>query len=200
MDEIVEFTRTYTSNQRPRIEFAWNGKHAADLCDANRDFRSSVDSFICEDPGQAQIELIRDLFIEESKWSIEAWCAPFTFPRLGELLLTRGGADYLTDFLQGCFASFDTLGACHQMKIDPVVIAPLIRELEQRINGAPDEGQKNSFDSGRALLEKLQTGTASKGWATVQPGTPVENVRVVGPGELAFRRFKNRVLKGLRLR
>src|SRR6185369_17804322 len=96
---IEQFVRDYDEGQRQRIEFAWNGKHASEFQDANQEFRSKAVSFVCENSGQGSLELLRDLFIEESKWSVHAWGAPLTFANLGALLLTRGGVHYLPDFL-----------------------------------------------------------------------------------------------------
>lgn len=191
MTDTEQFVRGYETGQRSRIEFAWNGKHASEFHDANQDFRSKVVACICENSGQGSPELLRDLFIEESKWSVEAWCAPFTFAKLGALLLTRGGVDYLPDFLEGFTASFDTFGACHQMELDPIVRSALIRHVQQQLNETSDERTKTKLESGKELFDKLQAGNAGEGWAVLKPGTPVTNVRVVGRAGLTWRRIKS---------
>ena len=190
MTDIEQFVRDYDESQRHRIEFAWNGKHAAEFNDPNQDFRSKVVAFVCENSGQGSLELLRDLFTEESKWSVQAWCAPFTFANLGALLLTRGGADYLPDFLDGFGASFDTFGACHQMDLDPIVTVALMRHIKRQLSEAIDEEAKTKLDSGVQLFEKLQAGNAGEGWAVLKPGTRVTNVRVLGRTALAWRRIK----------
>lgn len=191
MTDIEQFVRGYGPGQRRRIEFAWNGKHASEFHDANQEFRSNVVAFVCENSGQGSVELLRDLFIEESKWSVQAWCAPFTFANLGALLLNRGGTDYLSDFLDGFNASFDTFGACHQMDLDPIVASSLVRQVQQQLNEASDERSKTKLESGKQLFEKLQAGNATQGWAVLKPATPVTNIRVVGRTGLAWRRIKN---------
>jgi hypothetical protein len=191
MTDIEQFVRDYDGSQKQRIEFAWNGKHASEFLDANQEFRSNVVAFVCENSGQGSLELLRDLFIEESKWSVQAWCAPFTFANLGGLLLTRGGVDYLPNFLDGFNASFDTFGACHQIDLDPIVASALLRHALQQLNDAPDEPTRTKLESGKQLFEKLQAGNATQGWATLKPGTPVSNIRVVGHTALAWRRIKS---------
>jgi hypothetical protein len=191
MNDIEQFVRDYNGSQKHRIEFAWNGKHASEFRDANQEFRSHVVAFVCEHSGQGSVELLRDLFIEDSKWSVQAWCAPFTFATLGGLLLTRGGVDYLSDFLEGFNASFDTFGACHQMDLDPIVASALIRHSQQQLNNTLHEPTKTKLESGQQLFEKLQGGNAAQGWATLKSGTPVTNIRVVGRTGLVWRRIKN---------
>jgi hypothetical protein len=200
MNEIEEFVRTYDGSQKNAIEFSWNNKHAAEFFDSNQDFRSKVVAFICEDPGRSSIELIRDLFIEESKWSVQAWCAPFTFADLGALLLSRGGPDHLSDFLDGFSASFDTFGACHGMNLDPLIIASLLRSLEQSLSETTEERLRTQLESGKELLEKLKAGNAANGWAVVKPGTPVSNIRVLGRVGLSWHRFKHSIARSLRIR
>jgi len=200
MNEIEEFVRAYDGSQISAIEFGWNNKHAADFFDSNEEFRSKVVAFVCEDPGRSSIELIRDLFLEESRWSVQAWCAPFTFPELVALLLFRGGLDYLPDFLEGFSASFDTFGACHGMHLDPLIIASLLRSLEQSLSETTEERRKTQLESGKDLLEKLKVGNAANGWAVVKPGTPVSNIRVLGRVGLSWHRFKQSIARGLRIR
>lgn len=195
---LEAFVCGYTGVQKGRIDFAWNHQHAEQFHDANQEFRFEVVSFVCENPGAAPVELIRDLFAEQAKWAREAWAAPFHFSELGELLLTRGGTGYLMDFLQSFAASFDTFGACHQMRLDPVTTASLLREVERRLGETTDEQQRSLLESGRDLFEKVKAGKGSEGWVMLPAGTPIENVRVVSGPQLTWLRFKQFIVRALR--
>ena len=191
---IDEFVRNYAPGDAERLRFAWNGKHADEFEDENQAMRLEVTAYVLENPGLASVELIGDLFVTHSAWAREAWGSPRGFTELGSLLLTRGGHRALLQFGQAFTASFDTFGACHAMKLDPV----LLRALEDQCNeelGNPHlpESQRKSLDASRELFQKLRAGTAGDGWATVPPGTPVSNINVVGPAGLFWRKMVQRI-------
>jgi hypothetical protein len=96
-------------------------------------------------------------------------------------LLQRGEANALTPFAQGFNRSFDTFGACHAMALPPDLLVRLSEASRVAIAKAPDEDSKNRLVAAGDLFTKLAQGTASEGWVTVAPGTPVTGVRVVWP-------------------
>ncbi len=191
--EQIEFVENYSAENISAISFQWNGKHASDFYDANQEFRNEIAEYIIENPEKASINLVRDLFIESSKWSVEAWCSPFYFPKLGEILLSKGGKQYLNDFLTGFMASFDTFGACHQMSIDKITLNALLIEIQKRLQHESDDSIKKQLEAGQDLIEKLVSGTAHEGWGYITETTPIYNIRVVHTPELVWRRFIKRL-------
>jgi len=177
-DDVRAFVTQYGPDGADRVRFAWNGKHAAEFIDANQDFRFRVVEYVCANPGDASPRLLGDLFTESANWTREAWCAPGRFADLGAALLSRGGEDVLPQFLSGFLQSFDTFGACHQMRLDRVLTRRLVQITQERAATAPPSDRR-LWDAGRELFAKLAAGTAAQGWAVVPPGTPVTNVRVV---------------------
>jgi len=177
-DDVRSFVTQYRPEAADRIRFAWNGKRAAEFIDANQDFRFRVVEYVFANPGDASPQLLSDLFRESANWAREAWGVPKHFADLGAALLSRGGEDLLPQFLSGFLESFDTFGACHQMKLDPVLTRRLIQAVEERA-AAASSADRRLWDAGQELFSKLAGGTASQGWAVLPPGTPVTNVRAV---------------------
>lgn len=177
-EDVQTFVREYKPDLAERVRFAWNGKHASEFVDANQDFRCRVIDHVCSNPGSASPQLLAELFTQSALWAREAWGSPRNFETLVAELLTRCGEDVLPEFLCGFRQSFDTFGACHQMKLDPVVTRRLLQVVEERTATA-EGADKQLWDAGRELFSKLAAGTASKGWVVLSPGTPVANMRVV---------------------
>lgn len=173
MDAATEFARRYTADQRGRIRFAWNGKHAVELHDDNQEFRRAVVDAVLLDSAESPIELLRDLLEEEALWSHEAWCAPDTYPDLLTVLLRRGGPAALPDFAAAMSATFDTFGSAHTMALTPDEARRFREESAQLLAREPDERRRTQLQMAVELFEKLQAGTATEGWAVVPPGTPV---------------------------
>lgn len=177
-DDVRAFVEEYGPELADRIRFAWNGKHASEFGDANQEFRSRVVEYVCASPGDASPQLLADLFTESASWAREAWGSPRGFEELAAALLMRGGEDVLPGFLSGFLQSFDTFAACHQMELDPVLTRRLLLVIEERAATAAASDQR-LWDAGRELFSKLAAGTAFQGFATLAPGTPVANVRIV---------------------
>jgi hypothetical protein len=188
-NDVIKFIDDYSSEKINAISFQWNGKHASEFFDANQEFRTELTESVIKNPENVSVDLVRDLFIESSKWSVEAWCSPFYFSKLGEIILSKGGKQYLNDFLTGFIASFDTFGACHQMSLNKLTLNTLLLEIKERLQQKTDEGKKKQLEAGLDLFTKLASGTAHEGWATITENTPITNIRVVHKPELVWRKF-----------
>lgn len=193
MSNIQEFVANYTAADSARVAFAWNGKHAAEFQDANQEFRSAVAAHCIEHPEQASPDLLATLLRADADWSREAWCSPGHFDKLASTLLIRGSEAVLDTFADCLYASFDTYGACHHMQLPQHVLITLSEALQQRIPQCSDAQRKKWLEGALELFDKLQRGVAAQGWATLPPGTPVSNVRVVWPRwyHRAWRRIKS---------
>lgn len=182
MTTAREFANDYAEADRPRIDFAWNGKHAAEFVDANQQFRWEVVAHCTNEPGKASQLLLEHLFLADAAWSKEAWGAPRHFGALAATLLQRGGEGSLSVFVAGLGASFDTYGACHHtMRLSPELAARLAIAARETSLASDDERTKGQLQLAAELFEKIQKGTASEGWLSLPPETPVRNVRVVWP-------------------
>jgi hypothetical protein len=180
-EEIQAFVVNYSAASIERIRFAWNDKHGADFADANQAFRTEVVEFVVDQPHKAPLELVRDLFLEEASWCREAWGSSRHFSELAETMVKKCGVAYLDDFLKGMMASFDTFGACHQMRLREFEIDEFLQAIEERLKQAPEKRSVSLLESGRDLFKKYRDGTATKGWVLLPPNTPVSNVSEVQP-------------------
>src|SRR5437763_1017089 len=130
MPSVAEFVSHYTEVDRPRIAFAWNGKHAQEFSDHNQHFRWEIARHCIEQPAQAPLLLLEDLFSADAQWSVEAWCAPHHFGDIAALFLVRGRTAVIESFVEGLYSSFDTFGACHHIQVPANVLRELIEEID----------------------------------------------------------------------
>jgi hypothetical protein len=125
--------------------------------------------------------LLEHLFLADSEWSREAWSSPHHFAQLGDALLVRGTEAALGSFAKGFVASFDTFGACHELRLPAGLLARLTRHTQQALAEMNDEEQRKPLEAVAELFTKLHEGSATHGWVRVEPGTPVANIRIVWP-------------------
>ncbi len=174
-----DYIDSYSPEVSSQIEFDWNGKHADEFEDKNQEFRQSVVSACLEEPTLASTILLKALFIEEAKWAREAWGSPRGFGELGQLLLQRGDEDAVRTFASGMNFSFDTFGACHAICLSSDEVQTVTQIIDRLLEGESDEDDRGRLESAKELLTKIAAGSATDGWATVAPGTPVSNISIV---------------------
>lgn len=150
---VAEFVTFYTpSLDRPRICFAWNGAHAERFRDANEEFRRAVIKHALADLGAAPIELVRDLFDAETAHAWEAWGVWFAAVHaLARELLTRGGVEFVEDYLAGKFRGMDASCAAY-FDCPRELTARLLAEVERRLGESPGERRKRLLETGRDLF------------------------------------------------
>jgi hypothetical protein len=181
MHKIDAFIEKYSEPDRARIVFAWNGKHAAEFEDANQGFRWAVVQACQASPASAPPLLLEHLFLADSEWSCQAWGSPHHFAELGSALLVRGEEAALSSFAKGFVASFDTFGACRELRLPPELLTRLAHHTQLALAEVSGEEQRKPLEAAAKLFAKLQKGSASQGWVKIAPDTPVSNVRVVWP-------------------
>lgn len=108
MNDFQTFADNYTSADFDKIKFDWNGEHADKFHDNNYDFRMQLCEFLITQLDKVKLELIRDLYLELSRWAKEAWCVYGKYHLFAQQLLNRGGTKYLIDYLEGSVQCFDT--------------------------------------------------------------------------------------------
>jgi hypothetical protein len=181
MQDLPSFVAKYSPAGLAHIAFSWNGKHSTEFVDANQEFRWAVVGYCLANSGDPSPLLLAHLFLADADWSAEAWGSPHHFAQLGALLLQRGEVDALAAFSEGFVRSFDTFGACHAMSLSPSLLARLTIAVTAELATCNDEASVKRLTAARDLFAKLTEGSAAQGWATVAPGTPVSNVRIVWP-------------------
>lgn len=147
-----------------RIAVEWSEGAAPGARDANRGFRTRVIDRVLATEAEIPPLLLRDLFVEEARWSELADVVSPTFPKLAQLFLSRTGTTYLSEFLEGSIANFSTYGACHLMTLEPGLTLTLLNETRRRLQMTTDEKQRGPLNLGESLFAKIQKGTAREGW------------------------------------
>lgn len=181
MTTAKNFVASYVDSDSERVSFAWNGKHADKFIDANQEIRWDVVRYCIENPNDSPLSLLEALLRADAAWAREAWCSPNHFHDLAQIFLIRGRTAALDAFADSLSASFDTFGACHRLQLPSDILSELTSALRQRITASPSEDSGRRLKTALELFEKLGQGTASQGWATIAPGTPITNMRVVQP-------------------
>ncbi|HEY9104815.1 hypothetical protein [Chitinimonas sp.] len=181
MTDLSTFIAEYTEADHPRLAFAWNGKHASEFVDANQDFRWQLVQACLAAPGKASPLLLQHLFLEDALWSKEAWGSPYHFADLAAALLTSGRESVLVPFAQGFVMSFDTFGACHELRLPPELVDQLALATQEMLGSTAADKERKPLEAAAELFLKLQQGSATQGWVQLAPGTPVTNIRVVWP-------------------
>ena len=137
-----------------RIRFAWNGQHSECFEDANQKFRRSVLARALEQPELAPYALIRDLFIAETKWADMSWFVDRRLRELASLLLARGRAAAIDDFLLGRSLSFDTFCACDSAAVDAELRRELRDAIAQRLMDETDAPTRSLLEEGLRFFER----------------------------------------------
>ncbi len=107
MTEICDFINKFEPLDVPRIAFAWNGKHGADLKDSNLDFRRAVVNEVLANPNGASVQLLCALVDVETAFAKEAWGTSLWVHNLAEQMLIKGGPGVVSDFLTFWYRGMD---------------------------------------------------------------------------------------------
>jgi hypothetical protein len=151
-----DFVRHYTgtAEDRARVAFAWNGKHAEEFEDANYNFRRSVLRVVLADLHAAPIALVRDLYDAETAMAKEAWGVYAEAVRaLAEELLTRGGPDYVEDFLAGKIGRGMDAYCSAFFECPRELAGRLLAEVERRLAAGADGERRQLLEAGREVFQ-----------------------------------------------
>lgn len=182
---LLSFSTEYSAQDQPLIMFKWNGKHSTEFIDYNQEFRRNIIKYVLEtELPYYSVELIRDLFIEEAKWSVEAWCVGEDFTKLGEKLIEYGKKQYLLDFLIGTFSTFDTYCASRMMNLEQFEIEYILEELKFRSKDRTNKDLIDKYKSGIELFESYLKGIAREGLYQLNSNVEVKNIQIIKPNKM----------------
>lgn len=185
MVDLLAFTTSYSEQDQCKISFAWNGKHAKDFVDSNLHFRKGVIRFVLENEQlYFPVELIKDLFLEEAKCSVQAWGIGNDFHKLGEKLIRSGKNIYLDEFLVGAYASFDTYCSSRMMDLQRHEIESILEELNTRIKDPNRVEMKDRYQSGIELFESFLKVAQREGLDQITRDDRATKIKFVRPSKL----------------
>jgi hypothetical protein len=137
----------YSTIEFDRIKFDWNGKHGDEFKDSNTKFRMEVINFIIPQISTVNVNLIRDLYIELSKFAKEAWGVSKGFNLLGQELLLRDYKKYLIDYMEGASQSMDTYLDSGRITLSTSLAKEILDYINNIRATETDERKKSLLDS-----------------------------------------------------
>ncbi len=143
MPTVQELVRSYSAADEGQIAFAWNGRHADELVDANMQFRRAVCTCFEEDKAAFPLPLIAALFKAETLFAKEAWGVNRIVSILAQEMLERGGAAYLDIYLAGARCGMDAFLETGNIALSKARCRELM--VQCQANAAVDAGQKQQW-------------------------------------------------------
>jgi hypothetical protein len=135
--EVRQFIAAYANADERFIRFDWNGRHGKDLADPNLSFRKSVLDAVLADIPLAPMELVRDLYRAETRFSHAARGIDRRVRHLGEQLLRHGGDRFIEDYIDGMDQSFDAFCGT-AFDCDPALGDQLLRFVGRQLQTETD--------------------------------------------------------------
>ncbi|MBP6235787.1 MAG: hypothetical protein KA536_06585 [Saprospiraceae bacterium] len=153
--ELQTFADNYTSADFDKIMFDWNGQHGDNFLDNNYEFRMQLCEFLVPQLDITKLILIRDLFIELSKWAKEAWCVYNKYHLLAQQLLTRGGTSFIIDYLTGASQCFDTGLASGRVILTKDQKQNIFNFITNRLESESDEKTLKLLEFGKDRFKRF---------------------------------------------
>lgn len=158
--EFQTFADNYTSADFDRISFQWEGGYGAECKDKNHHFRIQLCQFLIPQLHKTNIDLLRDLYLEEGKISEYTFSCYLNFHLLAQEFLERGGTLYLTDYLRGAYHTMDTVGMSSKIDLSKERAKELLIFFDEKMkNPATKEEAKLYCDHLRARFQRLANKT-----------------------------------------
>ena len=104
------------------------------------------------------IELVRDLFLADTRCSREAWSISLEVRHLADELLRRGGSDYLDDYLEGKFQGTDASMTSSAFNIDLPLAQAMLTAVRERLRKSPDSTKVDLWRKGEVVFERWVKG------------------------------------------
>jgi hypothetical protein len=153
-DELQLFIANYAPTDERLICFDWNGQHGDRFTDRNYEFRKEVLSEVLTDIRVASLELVRDLYRAETRFSKEAWCIDMRVSQLAEHLLRLGNDRFIEDYVEGKYQSFDSSMAAAAFRVEKSLAEHLLAVVRDRLQSEQDERRRNLLKSGEETFER----------------------------------------------
>ena len=160
--DVANFIARYSPTDEPHIAFDWNQKYAAELQDANLEFRRAVIQEVLVRPEAASVELLRALVDAETALANEAWGTTLWVHTLAEQMLIRGGIEYVKDFLVFWYRGMDAHLELSRISIPPELNATFEAHCAQQLAVAQTPQDRLLYEQGVRLFAALTTRPGGK--------------------------------------
>ena|SRR5260221_13888940 len=156
--ELQYFIDNYSNKDFDKIKFDWNGMHSDELVDANYKFRKQLIDIILPQIGTVNLELIKDIYLELSKFAKEGWGVPSHFRTFAQELINRDYRKYLLDYLEGASKSMDTTLDTARIVISKQLAKEIFDYINERLKDEKDERNRILLEViGRERFQFLST-------------------------------------------
>ncbi len=152
--KLQTFADNYSSADFDKVKFEWNGEHGKKFHDNNYAFRMQLCEFLIPQLSTTKLELIRDLYIELSKWAKESWAIYGKYYLFAQQLLNRGGTVYIIDYLWGAGQSFDTLLASGRMNLSTEQKENILNFINESIKLEKDQYKLKLLTFGQERFQR----------------------------------------------
>tara|TARA_Y100001954_G_C15281727_1_gene347040 strand:+ start:16 stop:504 length:489 start_codon:yes stop_codon:yes gene_type:complete len=150
----INFAKHYSKDQFEKIKFNWNGKHGDEFSDTNNDFRKHLCESIKDNLQDYSLDLITDLYLEESKCAKETFGVYLSFGKLAEALLIKGGIQSYLNYVEGAGKSMDTYISSGNMDLPKKLLEELIQYLESEAKEIQDKKFKTFLPRFQHMLKQ----------------------------------------------
>lgn len=140
--ELQAFADNYTSDDFLRIMSDWNGKYGSEFYDVNHQFRIQLAQFLIPQIDKVNIELVRDIYIEETKISEATFCIYTNIHIYAQELLRRDWKRYLLDYLQGASYNMDSYLGTSRIEIPKEIAEQIVDYITTTLQVSNDVYEK----------------------------------------------------------
>lgn len=154
--DFRSFANHYTHKDFEIIKFDWNGQHGDKFQDNNVTFRTQLSEFLIPYLSSIKLELIKDLYLEHAKYSREAWAVYRNFHLFAQELLSRGGINYIYEYLEGSIQSFDAGLASARIVLTPNQKEIIYTFIVDTLKTEQDENKIKLLEIGKNRFERAQ--------------------------------------------
>jgi len=146
-NEIFEqFANHYTSSDFKKIKYEWNGKYGDEFFDQNYQFRMHLAEFLIPHLSTANLDLIRDIYLEMGKSSEATFGVYVNFNRFAQELLQRGGVNYLMAYIEGASHTMDTALSSGKISLSKERATELLNFFDERRQLTSDPNELTLLD------------------------------------------------------
>jgi len=145
-EELIEFAKSYESENFSQIKFDWNGKHGDDFSDPNYDFRMQLCEAIKDDFSNCSDQLILDLYAELSKSAKETFGVYNSFHLFANELLERGGVKYFDEYVEGASKSMDTGLSSGRLELTKTRVDEILTHIKNKIKNHDNPAEIKGYD------------------------------------------------------
>jgi hypothetical protein len=153
--ELQNFADFYKSEDFEKIHYDWNGEFGQHFFDNNQAFRIELCRFLTPQIKTIKVELIRDIYTEETKASGASFCIYENIHIYAQEMLLRDWKKYLIDYLEGGAHGMDSYVSIGRIEIPKEVAKQIANHMATALKTTIDERKRNLFSTFLNRFQRL---------------------------------------------